>query len=221
MPISFMGGTGGNFVRSLLISAKVGYTNLWDISSNGNSHWGPMEVYNDTFNRIPNDLSCSVEHVLDAIKHSTLTYDEGDCFYQNMHILQLDSIMQHFAKSIRVIYDFDDITDVSVAMVAKNSGDGNLNANDFQYMKKNFVVRKMVMIRHLKDFQRADDFNGRVLYVSWKDICYKDAKEFFSGLSQFTGIPLENFSLDNLTRWRSKTLGTIEDLKKKYSYDFR
>ena len=221
MPISFMGGTGGNFIRSLLISAKVGYTNLWDMSSHGNSHWGPMEIYNDTFNKVPNDLSCQVADVINAIERSSLTYDPKDCFYQNMHIIDLPELMKYFSKSIRVTYNFEDVIDVSMAMVAKNGDDGKVDLNDIYHIKKNYIGRKMIMIKHLRDFQPIEDLKDRVLFISWQELLNKDGHKLFADLSNFTGIPEYSFSHDNLALWRTKTNKTVQSFKQRLGHFFR
>ena len=79
----------------------------------------------------------------------------------------------------------------------------------------------MIMIKHLKDFEKTDKFGDRVLFISWKELLNQEGKDLFSRLSDFTGIPHYNFSIDNLLRWRYLTLNTIDTLKKRYAYDFK
>jgi hypothetical protein len=179
-------------------------------------------MYNEIFNKVPHDLTCTVEDILKCIETSKIKYDPDAIFYQNFHIVELDSIMQHFAKSIRVTYEFSDVHDVCLAMTGKNGADvAGLNLNNFADVKSFYIKRKMIMIKHLKDFTPSDTYENRVLYISWKDIMNEDGKSLFARLSEFTGIPHYNFSADNLNRWRELTNKTVSEMKAKHSYDLK
>lgn len=209
VPITYFGGTGGHLIRSLLIASKVGYNSLWRFSPHGHAHKGPTEEYNRSFME-PTDLRISISTVLSQLKNSKFEYNKNEVYYHQFHFLDLDELMKHFAKSIRVCYAHNDIKEVSLAMMAKYGVDGRNLKNPNQKMLRNyFYERQIEAIRLCSRFQPVD--NQNVLSIKWNTILREDPDVLFSQLSAFTG--LEKFSLSNLLHWRELTLTGIREME--------
>jgi hypothetical protein len=217
VPITYFGGTGGHFLRSLIIAAKVEYEPIWEFSPYGNAHWAPTEWYNDTFNTpkgSPPDLSMTVKDVLKKIEDSKIYCDPLEFYYHQFHIVDLNELMRYFSRSIRICYEYKDIKEIGLAMLAKTGIDGNVikDPNDITEMRKFFMARQVLGIKHCKDFQRVT-YNDRVYPVPWNMMLREDPEMLFEGLFSFTGF--EKFSLDNLLKWRELTLKGISDMEQR------
>jgi len=213
VPITYFGGTGGHFLRSLIIAAKVEYEPIWEFSPYGNAHWAPTEWYNDTF-KAPHDLRISVNDILTQIKNSKIYCDPLEFYYHQFHVVDLKELMKHFSRSIRICYEYKDIKDISLAMLAKTGIDGNevQNPDDINEMRKYFMTRQVLGIKHCKDFQRVNH-NDKVYSVGWSMLIRDNPEMLFEGLFSFTGF--EKFSLDNLMHWRELTLKGISDMEQR------
>lgn len=211
MPITYFGGTGGHLIRSLLIASKVGYEPLWKLSPHGHAHKGPTEEYNRSFME-PTDLRISINDILTQLKNSKFTFNKNEVYYHQFHFLDLDELMKHFAKSIRICYDYKDVKEVSLSMLAKYGVDGrNLKNPDQEMLRKYFLERQMGAIEKCKRFQMVD--NNNVLCIKWNTLVREDPEVLFKELSNFTG--LEKFSLSNLMRWRELTLTGISEMEQR------
>jgi hypothetical protein len=211
VPITYFGGTGGHLIRSLLIASKVGYNALWKFSPHGHAHKGPTEEYNRSFME-PTDLRISIDDVLSQLKNSKFEYNKDEVYYHQFHLLDIDELMKYFAKSIRVCYEYKDVKEVSLAMMAKYGVDGrNLKNPNQEILRKYFLERQMGAIEKCKRFQPVD--NQNVLSIKWNTILREDPDVLFSQLSAFTG--LEQFSLNNLLHWRELTLKGIGEMEQR------
>jgi len=217
VPITYFGGTGGHFLRSLLIAAKVGYEPVWEFSPYGHAHWAPAEQYNDSFtdlsvSKIPSGLT--VEQILDKINNSKIYCDPLQFYYHQFHLIDLNSLMRHFSRSIRICYEFKDAREIALAMLAKSGIDAKhvKDPSDVKELRDYFMKRQIMGIKYYKDFQRVNNIH-KVYSVGWDMLLRNDPEMLFEGLYSFTG--LENFSLDNLMCWRELTLKGISDMEQR------
>jgi hypothetical protein len=219
VPITYFGGTGGHFLRSLLIAAKVGYEPTWEFSPYGHAHWAPAEQYNDSFidlsgSKIPHTLGLTVEQILDKINKSKIYCDPLQFYYHQFHLVDLNSLMRHFSRSIRICYEFKDAREIALAMLAKSGIDAKhvKDPSNVKELRDYFMKRQIMGIKYYKDFQRVNNIH-KVYSVGWDMLLRNDPEMLFEGLYSFTG--LENFSLDNLMCWRELTLKGISDMEQR------
>jgi len=213
MPVTFFGGTGGHLVRSLLISAKTGYEGLWEFSPYGNAHWAPAEQYNGSFN-IPHGVSVDISQIMSMIHNTKIYFNPLETYYEQFHLVSIRDLMSHFAKAIRICYDYKDVKEISLAMLAKSGIDGGRikNPEDQAELRKFFMARQVLGIKHCKDFQIFTQDN-RVCCITWNMLLTGAPEQLFDQLSEFTR--LEKFSLDNLLQWRELTLKGISDMEQR------
>jgi hypothetical protein len=210
VPITYFGGTGGFFLTSLLVAAKLKNQNSWVFSTNGNSHQGPREKFN-RFLTTRHNLGITIEEILELVKKSEIYREPGTTYYNQFHLVDLDKLMQYFSKSIRICYSAKDIREVSLVMSAKHGIDGNnVNSNNLSELKKYCSERMVSGHRLCAQFQPIESSN--VLCVDWNMLLRGNPDQLFDQLHSFTG--LENFSLDNLLTWRELTLKSISNMQK-------
>jgi len=128
VPITYFGGTGGHLLRSLLIAAKLKNQGLWEFSPNGNAHKAPKEKFNRPLSSV-HGLSLTIEEILKLVKDTDVFRETDKIYYHQFHFVDLDQLMEHFAKSIRICYSAKDIREIALVMTAKHGVDGgNTNA---------------------------------------------------------------------------------------------
>jgi hypothetical protein len=211
VPITYFGGTGGHLLRSLLIAAKLKNNTLWEFSPNGNAHKAPKEKFNRPLSSI-HGVNITIEEILALVKESEVFRELDTMYYHQFHYLNLDKLMEHFAKSIRICYSLEDIEEIGLVFVAKHAIDGgDINQANLTELKKHCMSRFFLATKLQRLFQPVQSPN--ILCVNWNTLLRGDANQLFDNLHAFTGV--ENFSGDNLKCWRELTLKGIKDIRQR------
>jgi len=210
VPITYFGGSGGHLLRSLLIAAKLKNQTVWNFSPNGNAHKAPKEKFNRPLSSV-HGMSLTIEEILKLVKDTDVFQELDKTYYHQFHFVDLDQLMKHFTRSIRICYSGKDIREIGLVMTAKHGIDGgDINSNNLAELKKYFAGRIFAGHTHCNQFQSVNADN--VLCVEWNMLLRGDVDQLFDQLHNFTG--LENFSLDNLLTWRELTLKSISNMQK-------
>jgi hypothetical protein len=198
IPISYMSGTGGNFLCHFIVSAKYNDFNKYmlKLSKYGNAHGNgadipiaPYAPYDSDEKKIDYLLSYDVE-----------TYKIKP-YYSLGHIVDLSLITKNFKRSIRITYDTDDIELLTKTFIGKYVSDSkNLARNKLSIF---IPSTKFQLTKNSTNF--VYEKNDNVLCISWKNIYHDDPSILIDMLHGFTNIPLANFSVDQLLQWREVT----------------
>jgi hypothetical protein len=119
-----------------------------------------------------------------------------------------DQVTDKFNKLIRITYDRSNVNDIVYVFVGKFH-------IDEQDLSVSIIRSKLKSMSAFYRFfiDRFKITNPNVLDISWNDLVYNDNDVLLQKLSDFTLIPKDNFNLENLLNWRSKTLQGIENVK--------
>jgi hypothetical protein len=209
-PITYFGGSGGHLLRSLLIASKLKNDTLWEFSPNGNAHKAPKEKFNRPLSSV-HGMSVTIDEILKLVKDTDVFREPDTMYYHQFHFVDLDQLMKHFSRSIRICYSGKDIREIGLVMTAKHAIDGgDVNSDNLPVLKKYFAGRVFAGHKLCSRFQPVDADN--ILCVEWDTLLRGNVDQLFDQLHTFTG--LEKFSLDNLLTWRELTLKTISNMQK-------
>jgi hypothetical protein len=209
IPITYIGGSGGNFLCHFIVSAKRNIHDIIELSTHGNSHKNSLKdiLFLNRGLADPDDEKLSY-----VFSQQPTSFEKP--WYTAFHIQSLDTINNNFKRSIRVTYDLDDVNDVALAFCGKwfiddNNRNTTIKMSDsahLHFTKKN--------LNEMNKFFCEIENMPNVLFVSWKELFKKNIEEFISKLSIFTGIDKNNFSRESLMHWRDKTQFCINTLNK-------
>jgi hypothetical protein len=208
IPITYMGGTGGNFLCHFIVSAKKNIKDTVQLSPYGNAHDYGMRDFVKTSLKI---IGPDIDKINFILNQSVLTSDAVEPYYTSTHVVNLKLATTHFAKVIRITYDLDDTPDLSKVMFGKwyidvcNQPPADENANTATPASLEIVLR--VYANRFK----KEDFPD-VLFISWKELFKGNIEELVNKISSFTNIDSNNFSISSLTHWRNKTQQCIDNL---------
>jgi len=203
VPISYIGGTGGNFLCHFIVAAKYNDYNKYKLhlSAYGNAHGNgadipiaPYAPYDSDDKKIEYFLSYAVEN--DKIKP----------YYTLGHVVDSNLIHKNFAKSIRITYDDTDIDELTTVFLGKYISDSKKLIKN----KLSIFIPSMrfQLVKYNINFTYQD--NQSMLCISWKEIYQFDSTILINKLSTFTNIPAQNFSLDQLNQWRNATTNGVD-----------
>lgn len=199
IPITYMGGTGGNFLCHFIVSAKRNIHDIIELSTHGNSHDNSLKDILVLGRGIPSPDDEKLSYVF---SQQPINFEKP--WYTALHILSIDTINDNFKRSIRITYDLDDINDVTLAFYGKWYVDGGKLIRKYclTSIKYTFVYysSKFVKIKNMPN----------VLFISWKELFKGNIDDLITKLSIFTDIDAENFSKESLIHWRNKTQYCID-----------
>ena len=208
IPITYVGGTGGRFISTLLTMANQHRFEEIILSEHGNAHdnWHlPLPV---------SSLSTSTGIHIESLLNLKVDSYFNKPYFISCHILELLTIMEHFEKSIRVVYDEDDVPDIVMIFLGKHGIDDcgytadDLSKNYFKlYLEYKFFQKRYFNLTH------KEIFTDNVLFITWKELCYSSPAAFVNSLSEFTNIPAHRFSIDNVLKWRKATMDCLAKIK--------
>jgi len=201
IPITFIGGTGGNFLCHFIVSAKRNIKNIIELSEHGNAHKNCLkDVSGLNFG-----VSYPDHKKIDSILSSTLIYDMAKKpYYTSSHIDDINLININFKRSIRIIYELDDVQEISTVFYGKFYIDESNTP-----FKSHNKFNKLNLIRWQSKFNYIENMPN-VLFISWKELFKGNIKELITKLSIFTEIDINNFSRESLMHWRDKTQYCID-----------
>ena len=201
IPITFMGGTGGNFLCHFIVSAKRNSKDVIELSKHGNAHENCLkEAPGPPFGHNQPDTK-KIIFILTQPLHSVAEKP----YYTSAHITDINLINTYFKKSIRITYEQTDIEEIASVYYGKWYIDGN-NVKSFSNTKRSHKI-------HIGMFQptftKIENMSN-VLFISWKELFKGDIEELIRKISIFTDINLDNFSRESIVHWRTKTQYCID-----------
>ena len=203
IPISYMSGTGGNFLCHFIVSAKRNIQDIIELSKYGNSHdHGSKDIAGPPYGITMPD------HVkIDFILNNEKSVKVEKPYYTNAHIVDVELINSAFKKSIRITYDPDDISDISAAYYGKFRVDVRKTKLSINHPANLEVT--LLQSKFNEKFKKNENMPN-VLFVSWKELFKENIDDLITKLSIFTDINAENFSKESLIHWRNKTQYCID-----------
>lgn len=204
IPISYIGGTGGNLLCHLIVSAKRNIHDVIILSEHGNAHLHSLKDLPMPLGGINMPDSEKIEFMLMNLPDDS--YEKP--WYTIAHIKDINLIAQYFTKSIRITYDPDDVDDLSNIVFGKWYVDDVLSGNIASNRIHNKSSIRLSLLGWANKFKKENIPN--VLFVSWKELFNGNINELITKLSIFTGINTNNFSIESLIYWRNKTQDGID-----------
>lgn len=216
VPVNYMGGSGGQFLSSLIYAAAHKKEDTFVFSENGNSHDSkkylgspPASLGDDPTGKIN----------LNFLKEFSTTIPEDTIVYPHGHYANPDLLMEYFYKQIKTCFEINQLSEIIGVFMLKNPEHSlkfkNVKGKELHDL---YNIDKIVKWRYVVGnyFTRlcrpCPDLEPRMLNVSWNQLVYLDPEILISNVSKFTNIPNEDFSRDAIVNWRSLTLETIEKL---------
>lgn len=199
IPITYCGGTGGNFLCHFIVSAKYNIKEYLPLSKHGNVHDGMKDIYGPKLGLKSSDIE-KINFLLDK---KNLVDTATKPYYAIAHLVDTKIIEQHFTRYIRITYDEDDIDEISKIFFMKCYVDNNI-------AESNSAQKKYKMILSLWKNNFIQEKNSNALYISWKELYKESSSKVISKLSNFTNIQKEKFSETMLEQWRIKTTESIQ-----------
>lgn len=205
IPITYIAGSGGTFLSNFITYAKLNNKNLMTFSTNGNAHSCTLDITTD--NKLHSYSTDQLDYLLSKGKGTSDPPYYIPIHYSDKLILD-DLVTDKFNKLIRITYTQSDINDIVCAFLGKYH-------IDERGMTAPIIRSKFSIITSTYNFflERFKISDSKVLDISWNHLLYNDIDILVNELSNFTTIPKDNFNLENLLNWRSKTLQGIENVK--------
>jgi len=203
IPITYMGGTGGYFLCHLIVSAKRNIKNVLNLSEHGNSHKGmkDLESYAKGLDWPDQD---KIDQLLSQLSNSYIEKPG----YVPCHMKDINLINNTFKKSIRIVYDLDDVEEIANAYYGKWVIDC-ATPPSFKYTKESHAI---AVRKHHIYFSKIPNTES-LLVISWKELFKGNIEELIAKISMFTHINIEHFSKEILIHWRNKTQYCIDKFK--------
>ena len=198
IPISFMSGTGGNFLCHFIVSAKQNAEDIIELSKYGNAH---AKCLKDIIGP-PYGVTMPDHVKIDYILNNAKLAKVEKPFYTNAHLVDIDLINSAFKKSIRITYDLDDIPEISAAYYGKFQVDVRKTKLSIKHPVNLEVT--LLQSKFNEKFIKIENMPN-VLFVSWKELFKENIDDLITKLSTFTSISYVNFSVESLIQWRTKT----------------
>jgi hypothetical protein len=210
IPVTFVGGTGGNFLCHFIVSAKRNIHDIIELSTHGNSHENSLKdilVLNRGL-ADPDDEKLSY-----VFSQQPNSFEKP--WHTAFHIQSLNTINNNFKRSIRVTYDLDDVNDIALCFYGKWFIDTinrdttiKMRVSDSVYL---FFTKKS--LTEMNKFFCEIENMPNILFVSWKELFKGNIEELIAKISMFTHINIEHFSKEILIHWRNKTQYCIDKFK--------
>lgn len=197
-PITYLAGSGGSFLATLLNSAFNNIQALPELSPRGNAHKKPLSF----------QIPYHTENPENTIEFVQAKYKHLPQVFVSAHIENEEFLMKNFSNFIKLSIQPDDLNTVMLAFVGKYYGD-HLKCHPKTF-KKRYKAHTEFAINYLKYFFSPSE-GDRVLTVSWKELYCSPSADLFKKLSVFTDIPYKNFNTESLLLWRATTAAGIQD----------
>ena len=198
IPITYIGGTGGNFLCHFIVSAKRNNKDIIKLSEHGNAHlFSAKDIIGPVQGLLTPDLD-KIKYIFSQLPLSGLEKP----YYTAAHLANISTINSYFVRSIRITYDIDDILNIAKVFYGKFIIDGERH-------KKSIKNISAEHYHWLEEFSFKENMTN-VLFISWKELLYGNVIDLISKISIFTNIDKDRFLAESLTHWRNKTQMCIE-----------
>lgn len=212
IPITYLGGTGGNFLCHFIVSAKRNIKDIVILSKHGNAHeFGFQDLEPFSFLR---GQDFSDQPQIDWLLSRTPDASISKPYYTCAHIYDMNLINDNFEKSIRITYDLDDVSDITTVFYKKWAMDSFRPSYAFRWCRANpnYIHEKILFNQeNFPKFSNMEKTMQNVLFVSWKELFKENTDDLIKKISTFTNINFDNFSKESLNYWRTKTQYCIEE----------
>lgn len=196
IPITYMGGTGGQFLCHFIISAKTKTCDSSIFSTSGNAHFGLKDIIAPALGMKDPDIE-KIKIITDS---SNIIENSIKPYYTISHASDIELLLSYFKKVIRIIYDNNDIPELLKTYYGKYLQDDLSTTMDFESFARNY---NYTLIYWSQKFKHIDSAN--ILCISWKELVRGDTTDLINRISTFTEIDNNNFSIPMLQEWRDKT----------------
>lgn len=221
IPITYAGGTGGNFLSSWLNAASLNNQSILNYSEYGNAHKTNINILYGGGMNIGTGTNLS-EHLSEEEKIKLIN-DEVRNYHLRFfatHMANKNLLLNYFEKVIIITYEKSNIEEVAIVHTVKWAKDDDsipvkkwveekLKSKTYPEMYSSFMkYQKVSLLRFLPDFTENNDNN--VIYISWNNLYNDEHNILVDRLSDQLNIPKDNFNLENLFKWRELTLKGIQ-----------
>jgi len=197
VPICYAGGAGGRFLASFISSARDGVAPSGKLSPHGNAH---DIVCDPGFNK-------GAIYNQDLLLAGYLQFNqkiEERVKYPPLHLVDQEKIKRNFAKSIFICADIDDLWPIMIAFKLKYQIDVSGKSESDINSHREYIE----MVEQYKYLFMRKDYEN-ICYISWKELVSGDRQILIEKLSTYTGIPEQQFNINFLEEWRTRTLEII------------
>ena len=193
IPITYIGGTGGNFLCHFIVSAKRNNKDIIKLSEHGNAHsFCVKDIIGPGQGLLTPDLF-KIKYILSQLPSDGSTKP----YYTTAHLIDINTINSYFSRSVRITYEVDDITDIATTFYGKF-------IVDCKKPKKSIKNISVEHYRWINEFSFKENMPN-VLFVSWKELLNENVNDLISKISIFTDIDKDKFLPESLMHWRDKT----------------
>ena len=201
IPVTYIGGTGGNFLCHFIASAKRNSKDIVKLSEHGNVHTFCIKDINCPVQGLSTPDLVKIEYIFSQLPYTGSIKP----YYTSAHLIDINTINYYFSRSIRITYEVDDIPDIATVFYGKFIVDEgktkksikNILAEPYQWINKFSFKENM----------------PNILFVSWKELLNGNINDLISKISMFTNINKDKFSTESLIYWRNKTQYCIDKFK--------
>lgn len=205
IPICFLGGSGGSFLNSWLTSAKYNVKCELQFSDYGGMHTLKHLELPGHMHAITENIVTKLEYIksLQFLDNYSERYPP---YFTTIHEPAVN-VLEYFDRVINITYQIRDTNDLTACFIMKWGRDIRKSASGHYAEQAKLYTDKHHLFKPIK--------NENVCNVSWTELFYyTDLDPFISKLSLFTGIPTNNFNIENLISWRNKSKETISLVNK-------
>jgi len=211
IPINYAGGTGGNFLCHFIVTAKYNNYEKYKLllSRYGNAHSSVKDFPGAPYPlQVPDDIK--VNYLLTTLPDGS---DKTKPYYSVAHILNNQTILDNFEKSIRIVYDKDDFEELTMVFMGKYALDCEEKIfNETTDTLWHHLPSMRFFFKKYSKYFKYEEGHDNVCYVTWKELYHLDPSVLIEKLSNFTGIPKENFSKEHMYVWRKATAFCIDSI---------
>jgi len=211
IPVTYAAGTGGHFLSYFLNSANINDMNAVTLSEHGNAHYAHISDIPGSVGGMTENPMRPIYRLLESVRRmSDTTGPYKIPYYSPSHICDINLACKYFHKVIMITYLSKDILEISKIFVAKWWLD-NQHGESSQISDK--LVEEIKLLNHkMANFSTRSDLKRSVLHIEWGELLYGPEIELIHKLSNFTDIPINQFSISNLVTWREKTQKAINQI---------
>lgn len=215
IPITYMGGTGGNFLCHFIVSAKRDIQNIIELSEHGNAHHRCLkDMFGPPYGPSQSDKD-KINFIFTELENKSVNFFIQKPFYTISHINDIDLINTYFKKSVRITYDLDDTEELATIFYGKWFIDHYENEGSINKLNQVIIPLEQKKIHFQRMYRKFNWFiklenMPDVLFISWKEFFKGNIEELITKISTFTDINPDNFSRESLIHWRTKTQYCID-----------
>ena len=209
IPITYIGGTGGNFLCHFIASAKRNIKDIVKLSEHGNVHTFCIKDINCPVQGLSTPDLVKIEYIFSQLPY----IGSVKPYYTSAHLIDINTINSYFSRSVRIIYEIDDVTDIATVFYGKFIVDEGKT-------KKSIKNISAEPYRWINKFSFKENMPN-VLFVSWKELLNGNINDLIDKISIFTNIDKDKFSTESLIYWRDKTQYCIDTFSINQRNDYK